>query len=179
MWRAIRQMRLSTRRATLFLSCAVMSCAEDFLGTPNPPSPPSIFHHSERFLQRGISSGNPSQLVPDEPFEFWLITSGVEGRVDVGVATVSDGVAVVRARLEFQIPAGCEKSHGVLVSSLPAGYEYILSHTVTATPSVPNPCPNAGHDVASLHWHPPVSFRALPVSATPLSEITITRLLAP
>ena len=67
------------RWTTLFLSCSVLSCGEVVLGTPNPPSPPSIFHHSERFLQRGSSSSNPSHLVPDEPFEFWVITSGVEG----------------------------------------------------------------------------------------------------
>jgi hypothetical protein len=179
MRRTIYQIRHSIRWATLVSSCAAMACGEGLLDQPNPPSLPSIFHFSERFLQRGISSSDLSLLVPDEPFEFWWVTSGVQGRVVVGVSTVAEGVLVVRARLEFTIPPGCDAPHGVRVSSLPAGYVYLVDLMVTASNDSSNPCPNSGHDTASSHWRPAVSFRHLPVSATPLSEVIITRLSSP
>jgi hypothetical protein len=156
-----------------------MACGEGLLDPPAPTHEPSIFHFSERFLQRGVSASDLSLLVPDEPFEFRWITSGIEGQVVVAVSTVSDGVVVVRARLEFTIPAGCDAPDGVRVSSLPAGYAYLVDLTVLSGDYPANPCPNAGHDLVSTHWHPAVSFRDLPVSATPPSAVTITRLLAP
>jgi hypothetical protein len=167
-------------RAALLLTSAATACSgAGLLDSPAPDHLPSIFHFAERFVQRGISSGDLSLLVPDEPFELSWMTSGIEGRVVVAVSTVSDGVAVVRARLEFTIPAGCDAPHRVRVSSLPAGYVYLLDLTVTASDYPSNPCPNSGHDLVSSHWHPAVSFREIPVSATPLSDMTITRLAAP
>jgi hypothetical protein len=166
--------------AALLPTSAATACSgTNLLDTPAPAHLPSIFHFSERFVQRGISSSDLSLLVPDEPFELWWMTSGIEGHVVVGVSTVSEGVSVVRARLEFTIPPGCDALHGVRVSSLPAGYVYLVDLTVSASDYPSNPCPNAGHDLVSSHWHPAVSFRDMPVSATPLGDMTITHLTAP
>jgi hypothetical protein len=166
--------------AALLPTSAASACSgTNLLDPPAPAHNPSIFHFSERFVQRGSSSSDLSLLVPDEPFEFWWMTSGIEGDVVVAVSTLAGGALVVRARLEFTIPAGCDASHGVRVSSLPAGYVYLVDLTVTARDYPANPCPNSGHDPVSSHWYPPVSFSDKPVSATPLSDMTITRLTAP
>lgn len=175
MRRTIRQIRYRIRRATLISSCAAMACGEGLLDPPNPPSLPSIVFFSETFVQNGVSFTDPSLLVPDEAFEYhWVISGG--GWVAVSVSGPF-GLGA-GANLLFDVPLACGIPSGVRVSSLPAGNGYGLYLSVGSGASGgPNPC-TLPPVWFGQSWHS-VDFSHLPVSATPLSDVTITRLVTP